>query len=292
MSPRRPLPSLASLLALEALDRLHTASAAAAELNLTQGAVSRQLQVLERQLGVALVTRDRQRLHLTPAAQDYARTVRATLSTLDQAGRTLRANPAGSSLTLAILPAFGMHWLAPRLPDFARSHPRITTNLATRLRPFDFAAEPFDAAIHFGRPDWPGADHLPLIAEEVLAVAAPALIPQPLRRAADILAYPLLQIDSRSRDWERWLSRHGLPDLRPPAMQFDQFATMAQGAIHGLGAALLPVFLIQDDLAAGRLMAVFGPPLPSHGQYYLVWPQDRATRPPLGAFRDWIATQL
>ncbi|MGL6211345.1 MAG: LysR substrate-binding domain-containing protein, partial [Paracoccaceae bacterium] len=253
MFPRRYLPSLPSLLALEALDRLHTASAAATELNLTQGAISRQLQVLEAQMGIPLITRDRQRLTLTPAAQDYARTVRATLSTLDQAGRTLRANPAGSSLNLAILPAFGMHWLAPRLPDFAARNPQITVNLSTRLRPFDFAAEPFDAAIHFGRQDWPGAAYLPLMPEQVLAVAAPRLT-GPLTRAEDILTLPLLQIESRNRDWERWLTRHGLPGLRPQAMQFDQFATMVQGAIHGLGLALLPLFLIEADLAAGRLI--------------------------------------
>jgi len=291
MFPRRHLPSLSSLLALEALDRLHTASAAAAELNLTQGAVSRQLQVLEAQMGVPLILRDRQRLILTPAAQDYARAARATLSALDQAGRSLRANPAGSSLNLAILPAFGMYWLAPRLPDFARGHPRITVNLSTRLRPFDFAAEPFDAAIHFGREDWPGVAYLPLMAEQVLAVASPRLTPA-LIDSTVILTLPLLQIESRSRDWERWLIAQGLPGHRPQTMQFDQFATMAQAAIHGLGVALLPVFLIEADLAAGRLIPVHGDPMPSQGSYHLVWPQDRAPRPPLTAFTTWIAQQL
>lgn len=289
MLPRRHLPSLPSLLALEAVDRLKTASAAAAELNLTQSAVSRQLQVLEAQLGVPLILRDRQRLALTPAAQDYVAKVRAALGSLAAASATLRANPAGGTLSLAILPAFGVHWLAPRLADFARTHPEVTVNLATRLRPFDFGTEPFDAAIHYGRADWPEAEHLPLMHEEIMAVAAPGLIAA--TTAADLLEKPLLQIDSRPGDWGRWFAANGLPGLKPPAMQFDQFATMAQAAIHGLGLALLPMFLIEADLAAGRLVPAFGPPLRAHGSYYLVWPKDRPPRTPLTSFRVWIEGQ-
>ena len=132
MLPRRYLPSIPALMALEALDRLGTASAAAAELSLTQGAVSRALQALEDQLGVPLMVRERQRLRLTPAAADYVAEVRRALQMLANASLTLRANPTGGSLNLAILPAFGMHWLAPRLAGFARAHPEVTVNLSTR----------------------------------------------------------------------------------------------------------------------------------------------------------------
>ena len=289
MLPRRYLPSLASLLALEAVDRLHTASAAAAELNLTQGAVSRQLQVLEAQLGVPLLIRDRQRLRLTPAAQDYVRTVRASLQALSDASMTLRANPQGGALNLAILPAFGVHWLAPRLAGFAQAHPGVTVNLSTRLRPFDFATEPFDAAIHYGRADWPDAQHLRLMDEDIMAVTAPGAAPA--ATATDLLTRPLLQMASRPGDWGRWFAAQGLPGVKPPAMQFDQFATMAQGAIHGLGVALLPLFLIKADLAAGRLVPAFGAPLRAIGSYYLVWPNSRPARGPLTSFRAWIEGQ-
>lgn len=289
---RRYLPSLPSLLALEALDRLGTASAAAAELNLTQGAISRQLQVLEGQLGVPLLIRDKHRLRLTQAAQDYCRDVRRALQSLAQASLTLRANPGGGALNLAILPAFGMHWLAPRLAQFAAQHAEVTVNLSTRLKPFDFAATNFDAAIHYGRQDWPNVDYLPLMQEEILAVAAPALFAQPLQTAADILAHPLLQLESRTGDWGRWLAHHGHTNLRPPAMLFDQFATMTQGAIHGLGLALLPLFLIQRELAEHRLVPVFGPAIRSLGSYFLVWPKDQPARAPLLSFRNWLQTEL
>ena len=261
MLPRRHLPSIPSLLALEALDRLGTATAAAQELALTQGAISKQLQVMEDQLGVALVIREGKRLALTPAARDFVAEARKALRILSDASLTLRANPRGGTLSLSILPAFGMRWLAPRLAAFARAHPEVTVNLSTRLRPFDFAET---------------------------AVAAPALLPAPLPTARAILDFPLLQLDSRPGDWSRWLSRHGEADIRPPAMLFDQFATMAQAAIHGLGLALMPVFLIEEDLAAGRLVPAFGGPVPALGSYYLVWPGNRPERAALVGFRDWL----
>ncbi|MES2434210.1 MAG: LysR family transcriptional regulator [Pseudomonadota bacterium] len=291
MLSRRYLPSMPSLLALEAVDRLGSASAAAEELNLTQSAISRQLQVLEGQMGLSLIIRDKHRLRLTPAAQDYCREIRRALQALNQASLTLRANPNGGTLNLAILPAFGMHWLAPRLARFAAQHPEVTVNLSTRLQPFDFAISHFDAAIHYGRQDWSGVDYLPLMEEDLLAVVSPSLLKAPLTNADDILSYPLLQLESRTGDWGRWLSHHGHPNQRPPAMLFDQFATMTQGAIHGLGVALLPVFLIERELTENRLIPAFGPAIPSLGSYYLVWPKDAALRAPLASFRRWIAAE-
>jgi LysR family glycine cleavage system transcriptional activator len=292
MISRRYLPSMPSLLALEAVDRTGSASAAAMELNLTQGAVSRQLQVLEGQLGLALIIRDKHRLRLTPAAQDYCREIRRALQALSHASLTLRANPHGGALNLAILPAFGMHWLAPRLANFAAQHPEVTVNLSTRLKPFEFANTHFDAAIHYGRQDWPGVAYLPLMEEDLVAVAAPGLLKAPLTAADDILSYPLLQLESRTGDWGRWLAHHGTPGQRPAAMLFDQFATMSQGAIHGLGLALLPLFLIERELAERRLIPVFGSPIKSLGSYYLVWPKDQPPRAPLTSFRKWLQTEL
>lgn len=292
MFARRYLPSIPSLLALEAVARLGTASAAAAELNLTQGAVSRQLQVLEGQLGVPLLIRDKHRLRLTPAAQDFVTEARRALSTLASASLSLRANPTGGSLNLAILPAFGIHWLAPRLARFARQHPEVTVNLSTRLKPFDFEATNFDAAIHYGRQDWPHVNYLKLMDEDLLAVVAPALLSHPLTQATDILHLPLLQLDSRPGDWSRWLTHHGAPPQRPPAMLFDQFATMSQAAIHGLGAALVPTYLLDRDLAEGRLVPVFGPPIPALGAYYLTYPSSAPPRAPLASFIAWLASEL
>lgn len=292
MFARRYLPSIPSLLALESLARLGSASAAAAELNLTQGAISRQLQVLEGQLGVALLVREKHRLRLTPAALDFVAEARRALATLATASLTLRANPAGGTLNLAILPAFGMHWLAPRLARFARAHPEVTINLSTRLKPFDFAENPFDAAIHYGHQDWPGAAYLKLMDEDLIAVAAPSMIKAPLTSAAQILTLPLLQLQSRPGDWSRWLAHHGHTGPRPPAMLFDQFATMIQAAIHGLGAALVPTFLLERDLAEHRLIPAFGPAIPASGAYFLAFPAAAPPRAPLASFRNWLGTEI
>jgi DNA-binding transcriptional LysR family regulator len=286
MLPRRYLPPIPALMALEAVDRLGTASAAAEELALTQGAISRALQALEAQLGVPLLIRERQRLRLTSAGQDYVAEVRKALQLLASASITLRANPTGGSLNLAILPAFGMHWLAPRLARFTQTHPEVTLNLSTRLKPFDFATSQFDAAIHYGRQDWPGVHYLKLMDEEVIAVAAPGF--PVLTAATDILRQPLLQLDSRTGDWGRWLAHHGHAGLRPPGMMFDQFATLTQGAIHGMGLALIPTFLIQRELSEGRLVPIFGPPIRALGSYYLVWPDTHPDRAPLRSLRLWL----
>src|SRR6056297_2783433 len=196
--PRRFLPSTASLRALEALDRVGSATAAAEELSLSQSAVSRQLQTLEDQLGITLIIRQGRRMMLTPEAADYAAEIRAALHKITQATLKVTVNPAGGSLSLAILPTFGMRWLVPRLADFARRHPEVTINLSTRIKPFNFGAEPFDAAIHFGHRDWPGTGAITLKTEAVVAVCSPELLEGRTAGAArDLLALPLLHIETR-----------------------------------------------------------------------------------------------
>ncbi|MFE3837459.1 LysR substrate-binding domain-containing protein [Pseudogemmobacter sonorensis] len=107
-----------------------------------------------------------------------------------------------------------------------------------------------------------------------------------------LLDLPLLQLESRTGDWGRWFAHHGHPGLRPPAMLFDQFATMTQAAVHGMGLALLPTFLIGAELAAGRLVPVFGGAVPAPGAYYLVWPETRAPRAPLASFIRWLGAEV
>lgn len=292
--PRRFLPSIASLRALEALDRLGSATAVAEELNQTQSAVSRQLQTLEEQLGVPLLIRQGRRLNLTPEAIDYVKEIRIALNRIAQASMKLATNPAGGALSLAILPTFGMRWLVPRLPDFARAHPEVTLNLSTRFQDFSFATEPFDAAIFFGTPDWPGTQSLLLRKEVVIAVCAPDLIAE--RRVdgpQDLRGLPLLHIETRPDAWRAWFSAHGMLAM-PPAtgMIYDQFSTITQAALHGLGVALLPDYLIEEDLATGRLVPVWGGRTDVPGAYYLVWPVEKATNSALMTFRMWLADQI
>ena len=287
--PRRFLPSIASLLALEAVDRLGSATAAAEELALTQSAISRQLKALEDQMGAQLLLRERNRLTLTPAAQDYARQVRGVLGTLATASLRLKANPTGGALNLGVLPAFGMHRLAPRLRDFAIRHPEVTVNLATRLAPFSFLHEPLDAAIHFGRRNWPDVGYLPLAGERVVAVGAPGLVGEGAMSLDQVLRLPLLHLETRPDAWEDWFARHGRAVSGLRGALYDQFSTMAQAAIHGAGLALLPSWLAGPELGSGRLRVAHGQAQPGRGAYYLVWPLHRPEGQPLIKFRAWLA---
>lgn len=292
MPPRRDLPPLALLAALEAVARTGSVTAAAGELALTQSAVSRQLQALEAQLGVTLANRAGNRLTLTPAANSYADDIRAALDRIAQAGQRVRVIPDGGALHLAILPTFGMRWLVPRLPRFTEANPDITVHMATRLSRFDFLREPFDAAIHYGQDDWLGCEHLRLRDEVVIPVCAPALLTRhSVARPEDLLALPLLQIATRPRAWADWLAHWGVYAPVPRGMVHDQFATITQAAIHGLGVALLPDYLAEAPLAQGALVPAWGGATPAIGAYWLVWPEGRDAQPALRRFRDWLATE-
>lgn len=289
---RRLLPSIASLRALEALDRLGSATAAAEELNQTQSAVSRQLQALESQLGTTLIIRERKTMRLTPAAVEYAATIRGALQVIAQASLKVQINPRGGSLNLAILPTFGMRWLVPRLPDFAARHPEITINMATRLKPFDFATEGFDAAIHFGNAEWPGTENLKLKTENLLPVCAPKVLRDvTIAHPRDMLEMPLLHIETRPKAWAQWFESYGVDASGISGTLFDQFSTILQAAVHGLGVALLPDYLVQQDLEDGNLVVAYGGPTRPLGAYYLIWPVAKSGDSALKTFRDWLATR-
>ncbi|MCM2561087.1 LysR substrate-binding domain-containing protein [Lutimaribacter sp. EGI FJ00015] len=293
LAPRRYLPSVSALRALESLDRLGSATAAAAELNLTQSAVSRQLQALEEQLGVPLVRRSGRRMQLTPAASEYVGKVRSALQQIAEAGLHLHTTPTGvGTVSLAILPTFGMRWLVPRLPEFTRRHPEVTVNLSTCLTAVNFDNERYDAAIFFGPTPPPACHALRLRTESVIAVCAPSLLDeQELQAAQDILSLPLLHIQTRPDAWGEWLARHGVTARGQSGMVYDQFNTITQAALHGLGVALLPDYLAEQDLATGRLVAAWGNAVESAGAYHLIWPRARPASAALIAFRDWMATQ-
>lgn len=289
---RRFLPSVSLLTAFEAVLRTGSTAAAARQLDLTQGAVSRLIQNLEAQIGQTLFVREKRRLLPTQAAHAYGRDITRALDLIARASMELSANPGGGVMTLAILPAFGTRWLAPRLAQFLHGHPGITINLATRLKRFNFAADGFDAAIHFGQDDWREAGHLHLFDETLIACASPDFLARnPISSPADLIHLPLLQIETRPRAWSDWFALHGIMTPAPRGMLFDQFAPMTQAAIHGLGVALLPEFLVAPDLAEGRLQPVGGKALQGHGSYWLVWPEARSDYPPLVAFRSWLSAQ-
>lgn len=288
-TPRRFLPSLALLQAFEAAARLESITEAAHELDLTQSAVSRQIRALEDQIGTQLFHREKQTIRLTLGGATYAREVREALQKISQASMNLRANPHGGTLTLAILPTLGTRWLAPRLPQFLRTNSGITLNLVTRLTQFNFGDDSVDAAIHFGQSDWPGTQSCYLMGENVVPACAPELVEEfDIQTAQDLLDAPLLHLTSRPDAWEKYFIRHDIAFGSLHGMLFDQFATAAQAASAGLGVALLPTFLVEDDFKEGRLVPALKAPMRSEEAYYLCWPCDMEEYEPLRLFRDWL----
>lgn len=290
--PRRFLPPMSVLCAFEAAARHQSFTVAAAELSLTQSAVSRQIRSLEDLLGAELFVRERQTVRLTVAGIAYAQEIREALKRVSDATLGFRANPKGGTLNLAILPAFGTRWLAPRLPGFLQKNPGVTINLTTRLAPFDFQLETIDAAIHFGLPEWRGAELDFLMTETVVPACSQRLLDAyRFSRPDDLLRAPLLHLASRQDAWLRWFQSMNVDVRDAPGMLVDQFAVAAQAAMAGLGVALLPQFLIESELQSGDLVKAIDAPQESGGRYYLAWPTHRGAYPPLKAFREWIVEE-
>jgi LysR family transcriptional regulator, glycine cleavage system transcriptional activator len=289
---RRLLPKLLGLQAFEATARLGSVSRAAAELSLTQGAVSRQLQALEGQLGVPLFLRAKKRLTLTEAGAGYLHDVRSGLAVLGDATAALASRRGrGGTLRLATLPTFGAKWLVPRLPRFCAAHPHITLELITRLAPFDFSIEQLDGAVHFGGSNWSGAVTEHLCAEEMIVVAAPHLAVQS-PTPADVLRLPLLQITSRAFSWRTWLAAIGLPGAAiTPYLQVETFAMGIEAVLAGLCVGILPRFFVTAEIAAGALTAL-GPPVVSESAYYFVYPERKQDYYPLREFACWIREEI
>lgn len=285
---RRLLPNTAALLAFDAVARSGSFTAAARDLSLTQGAVSRQVAQLEGQLGVTLLARGARGTSLTDAGFAYAKNARAALELLGQGALEAMGQAPERNLRLAILPTFGTRWLMPRIPRFVRRHPEITLHFVTRIGQFAFGDDQIDAAIHSGNGIWPGARLTLLMSEMVMPVVSPMMVGKPLAEL------PLLALYSRPEGWAEWWRKTGQPGTAPPpAMRFEQASTLAQAAAAGIGVALMPSFLIKPEMDAGDLVPLAGEEASGLG-YYFVEPEVAPGRRPKRAvaqFREWLITE-
>lgn len=280
---------MTALRALESFERTRNVTETGKELGVSQSAVSRQLKVLEDYLGTSLFVRDKKSITFSAAALEYCVEVRSALDKIATASLRLKVNPSGGQLNIAMLPAFGVRWLAPKLPDFVARHPEVTVNLSTRLRPFDFATDPFHGAVHFGERDWPDVNYLELMKETVVPVASPKLAASlNIEKIEDIFNLPLLHLDTRSDAWEKWSQALGAPGVQPLGMLFDQFASMIQASLHDMGAALVPTYLVERELAENRLVQLWPNNSVSIGSYYFVWPKDEPNYLPRDFFVGWL----
>jgi len=285
------IPPLNALRAFEAACRHRSFTRAAAELNLTQGAISHRIRGLEDSLGAALFHRVGRQVVPTEAGAAYAPIVRAAFDLLAEGGERLFSRDSLGPLTLTLQPAFAMFWLIPRLGDFQRHHPDVEVRLDTTLREIDLAREDIDIGIRYGRGDWAGLKAERLFAYDMIPVCGPSLLkgPAPLDRPADLVHHTLLHAATDLADWRLWLRAAGVEGVDPergPTFDSTSLALTAAGA--GLGLAIAPHAFVKDDLEDGWLVAPFAVTFAATDAFYLVYPPAIAAQPRFVAFRDWL----
>jgi LysR family glycine cleavage system transcriptional activator len=288
------LPSLNGLRAFEAAARHLSFTLAAAELNVTQTAISHQIKRLEDELGIRLFVRQNRTLVLTPQARDYLPGVRAAFNDLRLAtDRLLRRSDNDHVLTVSTLASLAAKWLLPKLPAFQKAHPGIDVRITTSTSMVDFKSGDVDAAIRYGRGRWPGLRADWLTADHLFPVCSPALLQGDLalHTPGDLAHHTLLHSSAGyDDDWRLWLTAAGLPiDVsKQPGLTFDMVFMTLQAAIDGLGVAVGRSTYVEGDLAKGRLVVPFDIRLPADAGFYLVSPEASADTPKIKAFREWL----
>lgn len=289
---RGEFPSVGALTSFVAAATHGNFTRAGNELGLTQGAISRQIRELECHLGVRLFERIRQRVVLTDAGRLYLSHVKRVLDDLSLGRRRVMAYSDSSILNLVVLPTFAARWLIPHLPDFQKKNPKIIVHLTTRQRPLDIALEPFDAVIYFGVPSWPGTISHHLIDVRMVAVCSPKLkAKQTIKTPADVLKFPLLHQMTRPNRWGEWMTEMGLP--HPGTLQGNtyQLAMLGPAAIAGQGIALLPRYLVEEEIDNKQLEIVGSNFLSGKTTYYLIVPEARASSNALKLFTTWLIAE-
>ena len=292
-------PSTMSLLCLEASARLRSFTAAAAELRLTQGAVSRQIIALERRLDTKLFIRRRDALALTEAGRYYLDETAPLLHRLERATANVMAlKGRGGLLTLSVGASLGSYWLIPRLPAFTRAHSEITLNFATRVGSVDFDNTTVDASLEFGdgqRAHLKNEFVLPLL---LAPYAAPRWTAAHGNTVSELIpASALIHHSTLPEAWQEWFALGGRQDAlgihhnQTPGPRYGLMSMALNAAVAGLGVALLPEFMAQDALASGRLCSLSKRQWRAPRGYYLVYPLESAELKPLMVFRNWLLEQ-
>lgn len=300
-------PSITALRCLDASARLLSFTKAAAEMHLTQSAVSHHILGLEKQLETALFVRRRAGLELTPAGRSYWEATAPLLAKIARATENMIATEGrGEVFNLSVSSTLGNYWLMPRLHHFVTAHPFITLNLSTRVGPVDFEHSNDDASIEFCAGETQ-ATRARLVME---SVQRPYVSPSLLRPGqAEALAagdeavlvdvlrtQPLIRRLTIAEAWSGWLDCAGLAGAIPQSHlaagpRYALLSMAVSGASVGLGVALLPNFIAQSAVDAGQLLCISPKPWVAPRAYYLRWPADREETPAMRLFSAWLNAQ-
>lgn len=287
------LPPTSSLRAFSLAARWLSFKRAAEELCLSPSALSRQIQALEEHLGVALFRRLNPGLELTDEGRRYLAAVDAALEQLAAAQRALRVRPR--ELRVSALTSFSESWLVPHLPEFERRHPDIELKIEATLRYADFARDPVDVAIRFGRGPWEGLHAEPIVDLDCFPVCSPELVhgEPPLREPADLARHTLIHVAQTPGAWAVWLRAAGVPELEPRrSVSYDHVGIALSAAAAGQGVALSTDLLCESWLADGRLCRPFPHRARLDETYHLVCRPEDLDDPRVTALRDFLVDGL
>jgi LysR family glycine cleavage system transcriptional activator len=286
MVAMRRLPSLNGLKAFEAAARHGSFAGAAGELNVSPAAVSRLVHLLEQRLGVVLFERKANRLAATAAGRTYQAGITPLFDALATLTEQVTTQASSRVLTIGVGPTFAIRWLIPRLADFQKREPEIEVRFTTGgvAAPF---GDDWTCGVKLGNGKWPGLVTEQLFAADLIPVCAPRLAAR-LKRPSDLKGATLLRVAHAPADWPLWLDAAGASRIAAKGPEFEYYGQALQAAADGVGVAMGIRPYIDDDLAAGRLVAPFALSVPKGEEWYLVYRDIRKDQPDFAAFRRWL----
>ena len=295
----RALPPLTSVRVFEAAARHENFTQAAAELGMTQAAVSYQIKLLEERLGVPLFLRSRRRVTLSDAGRQAAPLVARAFDLMDDAFGSLVADDEGV-LAISTTQTFASNWLAPRLGSFQLARPELAVRLQTDNRVIDFAREEVDVAIRstLGDGEWPGLRaHFLFRLHSTPVCSAGFRDAHPIEKPEDLLGVP--RLSPGDEWWDDWFRAAGVAAgvaageaARPAGIRFDTQAMEGQAALSGAGVSMLTPMFWRSELASGRLVQLF-PLITFEGPgYWLVYPEHRRNQAKVRALREWMLAEV
>jgi len=296
----RRLPPLAAVRAFEAAARTENFTAAAAELGMTQAAVSYQVKSLEERLGAPLFVREKGRAKLTPLGSRLLPALTGAFDAIEAAFASHRQEDE-TLLTVTTTHTFANTWLAWRLGAFQMEHPDLAVRMTTSNELVDLRSGEADVAIRAGRGGWEGMEHHELFPSSFTPMASPGCISEAERRLgrpiepADIPSQHL--INPNDDWWQQWFCDNGVPAdesvLRRPGVRLENQANEGHASMAGQGFALLTPLLWKGDVAAGRLVIPFRDRVSTRGwAYWLIYPNERRTVPKVKRFREWLLAEM
>lgn len=285
---RLRLPPLGTLEPFVAAARLGSLSAAAAELNLTPGAVSRQVAALEADLGVALFIRLARGVEVTSAGRRLEAAATEALALLRAATGDLRHPQAMAVVRISVTPSFGTRWLLPRLARFHAAHPGVKIVPVAENRLVDLVRDDFDIAVRYSAgPPPQELECVTWLSEELVPVVAPAMLTPAMGTLESLATLPFLH-DTSDAFWRAWLAAIGRPELLPgQGTVFNDYNLAVGAAVAGLGVLVGRTALIEAELNDGLLVEGSTFRVPSPRAYRLLRPAHQPTRA-ASAFWDWL----